>query len=193
MSNQSTNNNSTESRALALLGAGVGPEQVASALGCTASRISQLLSEPEFAAAVADLRFANLQKHNVLDSKYDEMEDQLVDRLKDCLSFMHKPAEILRAIQVINGAKRRGISAPEQITHQNQVINLVMPTVIMQKFTTSVTNQVVRVGEQTLETLQSGSLKTLASNTLNLAAAAAQENSNENGKQLLLEGVGTTG
>lgn len=194
LTNHSTNNNSLEGRALALLGAGVGPEQVSSALGCSTSRISQLLSEPEFAAQVATLRFENLQKHNLLDSKYDEMEDELVTRLKDCLSFMHKPQEILRAIQVINGAKRRGVSAPEQITHQNQVINLVMPVTIMQKFTTSINNQVVRVGEQTLETMQAGSLKDLVANKLPSADTnSTKQIGGQNGhdtKQIACEGAG---
>jgi len=179
--------NSTEERALQLLGAGVGPEQVAAALGVTTSRISQLLSDPEFSAQVAELRFNNLQKHNVLDSKYDEMEDQLVDKLKDCLMFMHKPGEILNAIRVINAAKRRGVSAPEQITQQNKVINLVMPTIITQQFTTNINNQVIKAGTQTLETIQTGNMK-------EFAAQAQRKLGDQNGSQgtklLANEGTG---
>lgn len=152
----------TESRALALLGTGLGPEVVASALGVSISRISQLLSEETFAAEVATLRFQNLSKHNERDTKYDQMEDDLLERLKDCLPLMVRPMEILKAIQVINAAKRRGASAPEQIVHQNNVVNLVMPVQVIQKFTTNVHNQVVQTGTQSLNTLQSGSLLNLA-------------------------------
>lgn len=153
---------STESRALSLLGSGLGPEVVASALGISVSRISQLLSQEEFAAEVATLRFQNLSKHNERDSRYDQMEDDLLERLRDCMPLMVRPMEILKAIQVINAAKRRGSSAPEQITHQNNVVNLVMPTQIIQKFTTNINNQVIQAGHQNLNTMQSGSLLDLA-------------------------------
>jgi hypothetical protein len=148
----------TEERALKLLGSGCGPEVVATAVGVSVSRISQLLSEPEFAAAVSELRFQNLQKHNEMDSKYDTMEQKLLDQLQDVLPLMMRPMEILKAIQVINAAKRRGQSAPESITHQNTVVNLVMPTQIVQRFATNINNQVINAGNQTLETMQSSQM-----------------------------------
>lgn len=150
--------NSTEERAIKLLGSGVSPEQAATALGVTPSRISQLLSDQDFAQAVAELRFEALQKHNATDAAYDMLEDQLIEKLADVLPLMIRPMEILKAIQVINGAKRRGQSAPEQITHQNTVVNLVMPTQIIQKFQINSNNQITNVGSQTLETIQSTSL-----------------------------------
>lgn len=150
--------NSTEERAIKLLGNGLGPEQVATAVGVTPARISQLLADQDFATAVAELRFENLQKHNEIDASYDELEGALINKLADVLPLMLRPMEILKAIQVINGAKRRGQSAPEQITHQNTVVNLVMPTQIIQKFSMNSNNQVTNVGSQTLETIQSGTL-----------------------------------
>lgn len=152
---------STEEKALNLLGLGYGPEVVATAVGVSTSRISQLLSDENFAADVAELRFTNLKKHNELDSKYDSMEDELVDKLKDLIPLMMRPLEVLKAISVINAAKRRGQSAPEQITHQNQVINLIMPIKIVQKFTTNINNQVIQAGTQELLTVQSGHMESL--------------------------------
>ncbi len=66
---------SIEDRALVLLGAGIGGEAVANALGVTPSRISQLLSEQAFSDAVSTLRYENLQKHNNRDASYDTIED----------------------------------------------------------------------------------------------------------------------
>ena len=149
---------STEDRALALLGQGVGPEMVASAIGVSVSRISQLLSQTEFAAAVADLRFQNLSKHNERDSKYDLLEDALIEKMKDCMIFMTRPMEIARVLQIINQAKRRGASAPEAITNQQTVVNLIMPTNIYQKFTVNANNQVIQAGQQQLITVQSGQM-----------------------------------
>ena len=155
----STNlNTSTESRALSLLGQGIPASVVAASLGVTESRISQLVSDPEFAAQVADLRFSNLQKHNERDNRYDSLEDKLIDKLEDLLPLMMKPMEVLRAIQTINGAKRRGASAPDSITQQQTIINLNIPTQIIQKFQTNAQNHVIQAGEQTLLTLQSSSL-----------------------------------
>jgi hypothetical protein len=150
--------NATEERAIKLLGNGLGPEQVATAVGVTPARISQLLADQDFATAVAELRFQNLQKHNEIDASYDELEAALIDKLADVLPLMLRPMEILKALQVINGAKRRGQSAPEQIVHQNTVVNLVMPTAIIEKFTMNSNNQVTNVGAQTLQTIQSGTL-----------------------------------
>lgn len=149
---------SVQSRALTLLGQGISPNIVAATCGVSESRISQLVSQPEFAAQVAELRFSSLQKHNARDNAYDELEDTLIEKLRDLLPLMMRPMEVLRAIQTINAAKRRGQSAPESILQQNTVINLSMPTQIIQKFQLNAQNMVVQAGDQTLLTLQSSSL-----------------------------------
>ena len=161
-----TADTSTESRALRLLGDGVKPEIVAASLGITPSMISQLLSDSEFAARVAELRYQNLAKHNVRDGKYDALEDDLVDRLADCLPLMHRPMEILKAIQVINAAKRRGSSTPEALIEKQQIIQLVMPIQIINKFQfqSDINGQVTKVGEKDLLTIQSGALDGLVKN-----------------------------
>ena len=172
---------STESRALALLGQGIGPEMVAAAVGVSVSRISQLLSDPNVAAEVAELRFKNLSAHNTRDAKYDTLEDKLLEKLEDLLPFMIRPLEILRAIQTINGAKRRGASAPEAIIGQKTVVALIMPTQITQIFAakdTSLTlnthNQVVKVGDTDLVTVQSARMDSLLSSSKTLARKGEQ-------------------
>jgi hypothetical protein len=152
---------STESRALSLLGQGIGPEMVASAVGVSVSRISQLLSDSGFSAKVAELRYENLAKHNIRDSAYDALEDSLVEKMKDCIAYMVRPIEILKAIQIINSAKRRGSSAPEALLAQKEVVSLVMPVQIVQQFTTNINNQVIQAGTQELVTIQSGNMNSL--------------------------------
>ncbi len=148
----------SEMRAMQLLGSGLGPSAVALAVGVTESRISQLMSQEDFRESVSKLRFESLNKHNEMDVKYDVMEDKLLKKLEEQLPLMQKPMEILRTLQVINAAKRRGQSAPEQLTQQNQVVSILMPTSITQKFTTNINNQVILAGDQTLETIQSNTL-----------------------------------
>lgn len=153
---------SAETRALNLLGQGLIPEQVAGACGLSPSRISQLLSDEEFAAAVAEQRFTNLSKHNDRDCAYDSLEDELLEKMRDCIPLMIRPGEILKAIQVINAAKRRGQLANTGEQH-HQVINLILPTQILTQFQLNASNQVVSVQsdsgqDRPLVTIQSGTL-----------------------------------
>lgn len=151
-----------ESKALNLLGSGINPEAVANALGVTPSRISQLMADERFASQVTELRYQNLQSHNVRDSAYDTIEDKLLNKLEKSLPLLLKPQDILKAITVVNGAKRRGQSAPEQVTNQQTIVSLTMPQVIVSNFTTNINNQVVQAGEQSLVTMSSERLKDLA-------------------------------
>jgi len=132
-------------RILELLGNGLSPEVVATTAGVSPSFISQLLSTEEFARQVTERRFNNLQEDTARDKRYGKMEDALLEKMEDLIPMMYKPMEILRAITVINGAKRRGASAPEMAHVNNTVINLVMPTKILQQFITNGNNQVVEV------------------------------------------------
>lgn len=175
-----TTTTTTEVRALTLLGQGLGPEVVAAAVGVSVSRISQLLSNPEFASSVAELRYENLAKHNTRDSAYDGLEDSLLEKLKDCLPYMMRPMEILKAIQIINAAKRRGSSAPESITQQQTVVQLILPTQILQNFTTNINNQVIKAGSQELITVQSGSMDKLLKSSKEVAQNVIHANDTRN-------------
>ncbi len=153
-----------ELKAMKLLGAGTPVTAVATAVGVSHPRISQLLAMEDFALEVAELRYKSVEKHNALDATYDELESDLADKLKDLLPFMMKPAEVLGAIRTLNSLKRRGTAAAAGNGANNQtVVQLVIPTQILQQFTTqqfttNINNQVIKAGEQTLETVQSGTL-----------------------------------
>lgn len=175
---------STEKRAIELLGSGLSASTVATAIGVSESRISQLMSDKSFADEVATLRFQNLQKHNEMDNAYDRMESKVAKQLEEMLPLMTRPMELLKAASVINGMKRRGASSPDQMVATNQVVQLLMPTQITQKFTTNINNQVINAGNQTLETIQGSSL---------LAAAKAKSQlMNESGNGLHNKTIGYT-
>lgn len=153
----------TESRALKLLGDGFLPAQVAAAIGVSESRISQLLSEESFSQQVAALRYKSLAAHTDRDSKYDSLEDALLKKLEGALSMLFDPLKIAKLLQVVNSAKRRGVSSPEQIQTAQTVVQLNMPTQIFQQFVTNVNNQVIKAGAQELITVQSGKMNELLS------------------------------
>ncbi len=155
--------NSTETRALKLLGSGLGPEAVAAACGVSVSRISQLLSDTEFAAEVASLRYDALNKHNERDAAYDALEDKLLVQLKASIPLLMRPMEITRVLSAINAAKRRGQSSPDSVLNQQTVVSLVLPVKIMNKFSVNLNNQVISAGDQELVTIQSSELKNMSS------------------------------
>ena len=174
MSN-SQNLTTTEERALALLGNGIPATVVAASLGVSDSRISQLLSDENFAARVSTLRYENLQKHNERDASYDKLEDRLLDQLEQAIPMMHRPMEIARVLQTVNMAKRRGAATPEAIHEKQEVITLVMPTQIINKFTTNIHNQVVQAGTQELLTIQSGSLERIRNDVISAGNSGNKE------------------
>ena len=157
----------TEDRAATLLGSGIQPATVAASLGLTVSRISQLLSDDAFAARVAELRYQNLAKHNARDDITDKLEDKVLEQLEDALPLIHRPMELVKAYQVLNGAKRRGSAAPDAIIEKQNIVQLVVPIQILNKFQVNSQGQAVTVGGQDLLTIQSGALDSLVKEKLN--------------------------
>lgn len=149
---------SFEERALSLLSSGISAAKTAEALGVDPSRISQLISEENFSARLAEAKFEALSKHNQADAELDTIESKLRTRMMETIDTVYKPMELTRMLQVVNAAKRRGQSAPENIVEKAQIINLTMPVKIVNKLVTNINNQVVRANEQDLVTIQSGTL-----------------------------------
>ena len=94
-------------RIKSLLGYITDQTRVAHIAGCDVSYISQLMSDPEFAEAVMVARIEQGERTVGMDRKADAIEDMLLDKLKRAMPMMVKPAEILRAYQVVNQARRR--------------------------------------------------------------------------------------
>lgn len=148
----------TEERALSLLGQGVPPTAVANALGVDISRISQLLSNDDFALKVVEKKFEALSKNNERDGAIDSLEDKLLEKLKETLPFMTRPMEILKSFQVLNMAKRRGQTSPESLTSKQTIVQLNIPQIVLNAFTSNIHNQIVQIGEQSLVTIPSNQL-----------------------------------
>jgi predicted transcriptional regulator len=151
-----------QERALALLGAGLTQQIVAASLGVSQAAISAMLSEESFSARLAELRYESLAKHNIRDDKADSLETRILEKLEQSLPMIHKPMELTRVYQVINAAKRRGSSVPESIQEKQQIVQLVVPIQLLNKFQVNVQGQAVTVshGEdvQDLVTIQSNAL-----------------------------------
>lgn len=159
---------SVESRAMTLLGSGLGPEIVSSATGVSTSRISQLMSDPQFAAQVLELRFTQTIKHTERDNKWNLLEDKLLDKITELLPLMMEPMKIAKLLATANAAKRRASEVPESLQQTSGVVQLTLPVSIVQNYTQNNTsiqvnahNQVVRAQDQELVTIQSGAMSKL--------------------------------
>jgi transcriptional regulator with XRE-family HTH domain len=144
-----------------LLGQGLSNEVVASAVGCTPSYISQLLSDEAFMEEVSIARTVSLSARTERDNTIDSIEDSLLTRLKDSIeqNMIYKPGDLLKAFQVLNAAKRRGAQAVGHAsTAGNTVVNIQLPTQVLQKFVLSETKEVVEIDGQTLVSMNAGNL-----------------------------------
>lgn len=148
---------------LELLGTGLPEATVASAVGCTAGYISQLLADQDFRNQVLEKRVLALQQISERDSRYDRLEDRLLERLEEIVPFMSRAAEVTRAIQVVNSAKRRGspLEHQAQLESTRQVV-LNMPVQIIQQFQLSPNNEVIAVEGKPMITASSGQVSTMA-------------------------------
>lgn len=165
------NLNPMQEKILNLLGQGFPAGVVASSVGCEASYVSQLISLDWFAQLVQEKKFAHLQKHTAIDAKYDSIEEKLLEKLEKTLPLIIRPGDITKTLQTINGAKRRGVQSTDPATLTQNIVQLTLPNVIIQKFVSNAHNQIVEVqddtGQQrTLVTVTSGSLERLSRETI---------------------------
>lgn len=141
-----------------LLGSGLSNELVASAVGCTPSYISQLMSEQDFADEVIALRAAFLQGNTRRDRGIDKIEEGLIERLEELMPALYKPNDVLRAFAVLNAAKRRGMAGQTAVSASQPIVQLQIPVVVVQKFVVSKDSEVIEVSGQTLVTKPSHQL-----------------------------------
>lgn len=157
-----------------LLGNGLKAEDVAAAIGCSASYISQLLSDEDFAGEVQSLKLRSLEAATARDKGYDTLEDILLERLKTLLPFMTKPNDLLRAISVINAAKRRGAPPVPEVTHHH-VVELQLPSALVARYSKNSMNEIIEVNGRSMATLPGHILAKQVENELASKAADAQQ------------------
>lgn len=145
---------------LELLGQGLTPGVVASAVGCEPSYISQLIADEDFSSKIVAQRAKNLQAVNVRDRSIDTIEDKLLAKLEQTIddNLLYKPRDILYAASVVNNMKRRGVPAHEAVTINNSIVNLSLPTQVINSFTINHQGEVVSAGEQSLVTVPAHTL-----------------------------------
>ena len=141
-----------------LLGRGIPAAQVADAVGCDASYVSQLLSDPDFEQEVAVLRADHAVKFVEHDAKLDELEELALKRVATLLPFATKLSEAAKVFSLLNGAKRRSEAANVQ-SAPAQTVTIELPAAASVKVVVSTEKQVVEIEGRSMTTMPA---KTLA-------------------------------
>jgi len=150
-----------------LLGQGIEGHRVAAAVGCDPSYISQLLADDNFKAKVQDYKLANLTEATERDKRYDKLEDKLLSKIEQDIDnnplAFKTTTEKVRNLVAINSLKRRGANSDNNVhTVSNTVVNLMLPTQLLQRYVKDINNQIVQAGDKNLLTMQSSNMEILS-------------------------------
>lgn len=184
-----------------LLIQGYPPGQVANAVACSPSFVSQLLSNEEFAMRVANERLSltmeKQQQYTDIDNNYDNIEDQLLKKLGTLLPYINKPSEILATLRQVNSAQRKS-SRPLAAGHdqQSNVVSLTLPAHMLKSMQVAIklddSAQIVEVAGKSMATLPSLALHERLPSLRELAQAA-DERSKDKELATLLENINSSG
>lgn len=137
---------SKQNKIIEMLGKGLPASTVAMAVGVSESYVSQLLADSNIADSVSKLRIEAIDAYTSMDDQYNSIEDRLLKNLEDQTIYITRPKDILQALKVVNGAKRRGLdslTASAQTNTPSVIINLTLPAHTITEFQTNAIGQVV--------------------------------------------------
>jgi hypothetical protein len=145
-------------RIIELLGKGISAVQVASAVGCDDSYISQLLSEPGVSEQVQALKATHFAKYAEQDASLDDAEARALQRVSQLLDFATRPAEAVRIFGILNAAKRRTSDTLQNAQPVAQTVQLDLPAAARVRFTLTTDRQVIEVEGRSMTTMPAKSL-----------------------------------
>ena len=153
-------NSLIESRIKSLLSSGVSAARAAELVGCSPGVVSQLMAREDFAADVQ----AALDRDNRLNGIEDRLITVVDKAISSPLVFLGKPMEAIRALQLVNGLKRRSLGEAMQTPGEVRQVSLIMPVNIINKFTVSTDehNKITQVNDIELVTASQSQLASLA-------------------------------
>lgn len=142
--------NLNKEHAITLLAQGISTSQVAAAIGCDDSYISQLRADPEVQQQIAELGAKQTLDDITFDSTLERAESLALDKIEKNLPFATL-GQAMAAFRVLNGARRRkdGIVAPGAggtTVH----VHLTLPASALPRYTTNSSSEIVEVDGRTM-------------------------------------------
>ena len=137
-----------QSRVIKYLSQGIGTKQIADALGCDESYISQLRSDPDIQAKVEELQANYAVKDASFDEALDRAEEMALERIEKTLPFANT-SQALAAFRILNTARRRkdGPVTPE--VHVTNVV-LQLPAAAAPRYILNDRSEIVEVEGKTM-------------------------------------------
>lgn len=150
----------TKERILNLLGSGLDSAVVASAVGVTPGYVSQLLADQDFASKVIERRTIELTRAKGLDDSWDEIEERLLDKIKDLIPFLTKPRDLIQLLVYANNAKRKttltaGAGAGGQ---EGNTVTVNLPQIVINQYKITMAGGMTEVAGRTLDIMKSSDL-----------------------------------
>lgn len=151
--------NKMKERIISLLSQGISASQVAAAVGCDDSYVSQIISDPEVFKSIQSARAENFSKYLETDSIADRAEKMALEKVEKLIPFISRPLEAVRTYQILNAAKRRTNGA-EVASPAATIVTLEVPEKLAVSFKVTTDKQVIEVEGRTLTTMPAKSLTT---------------------------------
>lgn len=144
-----------------LLAAGVPTSQIAAAVGCTDSYVSQLRADPEVQAFLATKAVAVTAKDVAFDTALESAESMALQKLEKGLQFANF-GQALAAFRVLNAARKRQDKFAQTDNAGTTInVNLTLPATAMPKYTMTSRNEIIEVEGQTMVTATPKSLDSI--------------------------------
>lgn len=147
-------------RVAAFLVQGVGTEEIAGAVGCDPSYVSQLRDDPEI-LALMDEEKGKLSARDVeFDDKLARVEEKALDIIERNIGFAN-PHTALSTFKILNGANRRK-SVIQQNNAQAVQVTLVLPVAMIPQYVTNESREIIEVEGRTMLSATPRSIEQLA-------------------------------
>lgn len=142
--------NLNKEHAITLLAQGISTSQVAAAIGCDDSYISQLRADPEVQQQIAEMTATQTLADVTFDSTLERAESLALEKIEKNLPFATL-GQAMAAFRVLNGARRRKDGVPAGGDQGITVnVNLTLPANAMPRYITNAQSEIVEVDGKTM-------------------------------------------
>lgn len=134
-------------RIIEMLKAGVSPTHVAEAVGCDISYVSQIKSDPETAAAIADAQLGSIEEDITHDELLASAELKALRAIEQRLGHANF-GQALAAYKVLNAATRRNtknLVNGANTTNIGVQVNLTLPATSLPNYVKNSNNEIIEV------------------------------------------------
>lgn len=145
-----------------LLSGGVEYSLAARILGCDVSYLSQLMSDPDFAAEVTARQVQNAGDQVQITRKITDLQLKALEKIERLLPYETDLSEIRQCFSALNKATIRTPDVNPDAGKDQQVVPLRLPESITFAFKVDINNEVIQAGEQMLVTMPSQQLLKMA-------------------------------